>query len=139
MRPDLVHLQAMDGILFNLKYLIITRNVTDTALSALRRNFFSHVAQELRTVEHTLTYIESAIRGISCHKIFIAHYEHVLAEPRSFIEPLAHFLELGEGEKTALKQRLTKSGKVPSRKPHKLDQFEECKLAGLTGTACYQK
>lgn len=37
---------------------------------------------------------------ISCHKIFIAHYEHVLAEPRSFIEPLAHFLELGEGEKT---------------------------------------
>lgn len=32
-------------------------------MSALRRNFFSHVAQELRTVEHTLTYIESAIRG----------------------------------------------------------------------------
>lgn len=28
MRPDLVHLQAMDGIMFNLKYLIITRNVT---------------------------------------------------------------------------------------------------------------
>lgn len=28
MRPDLIHLQAMDGVVFNLKYLIITRNVT---------------------------------------------------------------------------------------------------------------
>lgn len=31
MRPDLVHLQAMDGVMFNLKYLIITRNVTVNA------------------------------------------------------------------------------------------------------------
>ena len=28
MRPDLVHLQQLDGVLFNLKYLIIERNVT---------------------------------------------------------------------------------------------------------------
>lgn len=28
MRPDLVYLQAMDGIMFNLKYLIISRNIT---------------------------------------------------------------------------------------------------------------
>lgn len=28
MRPDLVNLQAMDGVMFHLKYLIITRNVT---------------------------------------------------------------------------------------------------------------
>lgn len=34
----------------------------DTALSALRRNFFTHVDQELRTVEHTLTYLEAALR-----------------------------------------------------------------------------
>lgn len=115
MRPDLVHLQALDGILYDLKFLIITRNITvnfsmlefyyfniyyqDTALSALRRNFFLHVALELRTVEHTLTYVEAALRKTPCHRIFIAHYEHVLADPRAFLEPLSQFLELSEAEK----------------------------------------
>lgn len=31
-------------------------------MSALRRNFFSDVPMELRTVEHTLTYVEAALR-----------------------------------------------------------------------------
>lgn len=35
MRPDLVHLQAMDGVLFNLKYLIITRNITVSLINIL--------------------------------------------------------------------------------------------------------
>ena len=38
--------------------------IQDTALSALRRNFFSAVDPELRTVEHTLTYVEAAMRGL---------------------------------------------------------------------------
>lgn len=79
MRPDLVNLEMLNGIVFNIKYLIIARNVTvsyiklsrnrlttgdqDTALSALRRNFFSAIDPELRTVEHTLSYIEAAMRG----------------------------------------------------------------------------
>jgi hypothetical protein len=68
-------------------------------LSALRRNFFTHVAQELRTVEHTLTYVEAALRRVPCHRIFIAHYEHILADPRAFLEPLSQFLEVSEIEK----------------------------------------
>ncbi len=91
MRPDLVNLQLLDGVLFDVKYLLIVRNTTvsradpalrtlsdfffsvfiselrvassqDTAMSALRRNFFTSVDQELRTVEHTLTYLEAALR-----------------------------------------------------------------------------
>jgi len=139
MRPDLVHLQAMDGILFNIKYLLILRNTTDTAMSALRRNFFSDIPMELRTVEHTLTYVEAALRKVPCHKIFIAHYEHVLAEPRAYLEPLSQFMELSNEAKTILKQRLGKPGKLPSRKAHKLDQYEECKSEKLTGAGCYQK
>ena len=32
-------------------------------MSALRRNFVSNVEMELRAVEHTLTYLEAALRG----------------------------------------------------------------------------
>ena len=63
MRPDIINLQKLDGHLLNVKYLLILRNVTDTALSALRRNFFTNIDTELRTVEHTLSYLEAALRG----------------------------------------------------------------------------
>lgn len=130
-RPDLINVQKLDGILYHVKYLIIARNVTDTALSALRRNFFLGVDIELRTVEHTLSYIEAALRGVPCHRTFIAHYEHALADPIAFINPLSAFLELDLQAKTELTRRLTKKGKFPSRKKHKLTQYEECKAAGL--------
>ncbi len=67
-------------------------------MSALRRNFFSFVDQELRTVEHTLTYIEAALSRVSCDKIFVAHYEQALADPTSLLEPLADFLELDDAK-----------------------------------------
>ena len=152
MRPDIVNLQKLDGYLINVKYLVILRNVTDTALSALRRNFFSNVDTELRTVEHTLSYLEAALRAAPCHKTFIAHYEHALADPAAFLHPLAAFLELGADETAALKKRLTAgggkgsggkhggtktSGKLPSRKEHKLGQYAECKDAGLSDKQCY--
>jgi hypothetical protein len=38
--------------------------------------------------------------SIPCHKTFIAHYEHALADPQAFVEPLAAFLELDAAAKT---------------------------------------
>jgi hypothetical protein len=138
MHPDLVNLHMMDGVLFNVKYLIILRNITDTSLSALRRNFFPTVDQELRTVEHTLTYIESAMRGIPCHKTFIAHYEHVLYKPEDYMEPLAQFLELDAAGRAALKATLRRrTGKLPSRKAHNLMKYPDCKR--LEADECYKK
>jgi hypothetical protein len=113
-------------------------HMQDTALSALRRNFFTNVESEIRTVEHTLTYMESALRGIPCERTFIAHYEQALADPISFIEPLAAFLELDGAGKAALTSRLTKKGKFPARKPHKLTQYK-AHCAGLNEKACYHK
>lgn len=140
MRPDLINLQKLDGKIFNIKYIIILRNVTDTALSALRRNFFYTVDEELRTVEHILTYLEAAIRSIPCHKIFIAHYEHVLADPNAYVTPLSDFLQLGPKGKQVLSSRLTgrpEKEKLPARKKHKLTQYKECK--GLSEAVCYAK
>ena len=140
MRPDIVNLQQLDGVMFNVKYLLILRNVTDTALSALRRNFFSAVDPELRTVEHTLTYVEAALRGVPCHKIFIAHYEHALTDPHAFLEPLSQFLELAPAAKRILKERLSKQAKRPSRKAHKLTQYQECAASGISDEKkCYTK
>jgi len=153
MRPDIVNLQKLDGRLVNVKYLIILRNVTDTALSALRRNFFTNIDTELRTVEHTLSYLEAALRSAPCHKTFIAHYEHVLYDPAAFLNPLSAFFELGPEETLALKSRLLGGakagsgrggskkafgGKFPHRKEHKLGQYAECKEKALGDQECYK-
>lgn len=139
MRPDIVNLQKLDGELFNIKYLIIMRNTTDTILSALRRNFFTNLDTALRTVEHTLTYLESVLKNIPCNRIFIAHYEHLLADPEAYKYPLASFLELSKESLSVLESRLAKKGKFPSRKPHKLTQYSECKAFNLPEDKCYQK
>jgi hypothetical protein len=131
MHPDIVNLQKLDGVVFNIKYLIINRNVTDTALSALRRNFVTEVDLALRAVESTLVYIESALQYVPCDRIFLAHYEHVLAEPSAYLEPLAAFLELDKLQKEYLKKRLDKAQRPVSRKAHSLTQYSECKSAGF--------
>lgn len=69
--------------------------------------------------------------------MFIAHYEHVLLEPRDYIEPLSSFLDLNPDRKKALEKRLTKKGKLPSRKAHDITRIQECK--GLEKDACYSK
>ena len=145
MRPDIVNLEQLDGVLFRVKYLIIARNATDTVLSSLRRNFFTHVDLGLRCNEQTLTYLESALRGVPCNRVFIAHYEHVLAKPNAYAEPLSDFLEFDPKQKQEFKRILAAKDKgklaLPSRTVHKLTQYLECKTAGLGNdlAGCYKK
>jgi len=145
MRPDIINIQKLDGVLFNVKYLVIIRNVTDTTLSALRRNFFTNIDTGLRTVEHTLSYLEAALRGAPCQRTMVVHYEHVLSDGEAFVKPLSSFFELepGSPEETALRKRLVRSSgggemkKGLRRKEHKLTQYAECKDAGMGEKTCY--
>ena len=102
-------------------------------------NFVANVDAELRAVEHTLSYIETAMQHIPCEKILVAHYEHVIEVPNAYLEPLSTFLELNENQKSELKKRLSKPGKKVLRKPHKLTQYHDCQVAGLGNdiTGCY--
>ena len=39
------------------------------------------------------------LSSVPCNRIFVAHYEHILAEPAAYVEPLSNFLELDGNEK----------------------------------------
>ena len=82
---------------------------------------------------------------VPCHKIFIAHYEHLLADPKAFIEPLSIFLQLDDSDgngngnaKKELRRRLSKKGRLPSRTAHKLTQYSECSDED-SEQQCYRK
>ena len=74
---------------------------------------------------------------IPCERLFIAHYEHILADPAAYRAPFAEFLELGANEREILNTRLSKKGRLPPRKAHKLTQYAECQQARLSEEDCY--
>lgn len=138
MHPDIVNLQHLHGNMLNVKYLLIARNVTDTAMSAMRRDFVTSLDQAVHLAEHTLIHIESALRGVSCHQVMITHYEHVLSKPSSYHGPLSDFLELTSSQQSILNSRLSKlMPAMPNRRVHKLTQYQECKKIP-DRSACYE-
>ena len=79
---------------------------------------------------------------MSCHKIFIAHYEHILSRPMDFFHPLSSFLEFDTQQKQTFKARLQKlqgRAHIPTRKAHSLVQYKECKENKLGVQDCYRK
>jgi hypothetical protein len=123
--PDIVNLQALDGVLFNIKYLVLVRNVTvsislshsshqhlllslakDASISALSRRFLDNVDELLRGVEMNLLYLEASLRAIPCHQIFLAHFEQFHSDPLSFLSPLQSFLQLTSVKREVLKENL---------------------------------
>mmetsp|Transcript_22231 Transcript_22231/g.32342 ORF Transcript_22231/g.32342 Transcript_22231/m.32342 type:complete len:333 (+) Transcript_22231:51-1049(+) len=138
MHPDIINVQHLDGDILNVKYLLILRNTSDTVMSAMRRDFVSSFNQAVHIAEHTMIHIEAALRTIPCHKIFIAHYEHIMSNPKAFYEPLSDFLELGMTEKKVLKSRLQDLPVgFPERKVHVVTQYKECKDRKLDRNTCY--
>jgi len=104
--PDIVNLQMLDGVLFDIRYIVMVRNTVETVVTSLSRRAARGVDETLRGAESNLVYMEHALRGIPCAKIFIAHYEFIRAAPEAFLEPLTDFLALAPEKKSVLKSNL---------------------------------
>ena len=97
--PDLVHLAALDGYLFDLRVLVIQRNLTDAVLSAVRRfnvkQFtFKNLQYQARVVQDAMTMINNALAYVPCGKTLALSYDELVAFPTAFATPLAHLLTL---------------------------------------------
>ena len=68
----------------------------DASISVLSRRFIENIDELARGKEMNLLYLEAALRAIPCHKTFFAYFEHIRKRPKSFLHPLASFLELPE-------------------------------------------
>jgi hypothetical protein len=103
-------------VLFNVKYLVLTRNITvsspflamspphllqDSALAVLGRKMSVTVDANLRAFEQNLVYLQAALQGIPCHKLFFASFEQVRLSPEAYIGPLVEFLELKTSDSIA--------------------------------------
>ena len=134
--PDMSNLEYLNGKIFNIKYVVLVRNVTDCFISALRRGFPDAVVSGRQTISLLLSYLESSLASIPCSRIFYLNFEHALGDPLSYLDPLSAFLELNEKEKNSMKVNLQEI-----LKPHKskktttnVKYYEECK--NMNATEC---
>ena len=95
--PDLVALAQLDGVLFDLRVLVLYRDPAACAWSAVRRfqvkEFqYKNYEFQARSVQESLTVINNALGAVPCGKYFVLKYEDFIHNPGQFAEPLARLI-----------------------------------------------
>ncbi|GJP52877.1 hypothetical protein CLOM_g11963 [Closterium sp. NIES-68] len=95
-RPDLVHMLQLDGLLFNLKVVVISRGLPDAVRSAYRMGYHGgDLGLQVRIVEDEMVFLDTTMRMIPCSKYIVLDFDWVADSPELVAEPLAEFLGMG--------------------------------------------
>ena len=92
--PDLIYLSQLDGVLFNLRVIVMHRDPTATVLSAVRRfkvkEFqYKNYQFQARAVQESLGVINNALASVPCGHTLRLSYEDLLANPQRFVAAIA--------------------------------------------------
>ncbi|CAI5944510.1 unnamed protein product [Closterium sp. NIES-65] len=94
-RPDLISLATFHGILYNLKLVVLVRNLTDTVLwSVLRRFHNDDVGLQARLIEDSMVYIDASLRTLPCGTFSLIDVDALVKRPKTASTALAQFLGL---------------------------------------------
>ena len=96
--PDLLKLAALDGVLFDLRVIVLYRDPVDAVLSAVRRfkdnneYMFKNEEFQARMITESLATINNALPQLPCGKLMVVEYSALVHEPGLFIQPLSQLL-----------------------------------------------
>eukprot|EP00039_Didymoeca_costata_P000065 m.43999 g.43999 ORF g.43999 m.43999 type:complete len:774 (+) comp10032_c0_seq1:151-2472(+) len=95
--PDLVYLSAMDGILFNLRVVLLYRDPTAAVMSSVRRfrvqEFeYKNFEFQARSVQESLTVMNNALAAVPCGQVLLLPYDKLVVSPSTFAPELAKFI-----------------------------------------------
>lgn len=92
-RPDLISLATFHGILYDLRMLVLVRNLTDTVLwSVLRRFHNDDVGLQARLIEDSLVYIDASLRAVPCGTFALVDVDALVKRPKTASVPMSQFL-----------------------------------------------
>eukprot|EP00051_Salpingoeca_urceolata_P001654 m.42775 g.42775 ORF g.42775 m.42775 type:complete len:383 (-) comp11580_c0_seq2:25-1173(-) len=96
--PDVQMMLDLDGVLFDLRVIVLQRDPATATLSAVRRfhddseyTYKTHEFQA-RVVTESLAHLNNIVPLLPCGKYAIIHFEDYVAKPIRFIGPLARLL-----------------------------------------------
>jgi hypothetical protein len=133
--PDIVNLESLHGVLFNVKYMVLLRNVPSAAMSGVRRGFYNDNEFGLRSIDYLLSNMENALRQIPCERIFYSSYEHIIGDPEAYTAPLSAFFGFDATQTAYVKEQLTKfKNKDLPPSPYELNVFKMYKECSPNGS-----
>ena len=99
--PDMLMMKALDGVIFDLRIIVLQRNPTKSVMSAVRRfkkddrrYSFKSAGFQARTVAESIVHINNVIPHLPCGKFMVLKYEDFVAEPQKFAAPLSKLLDV---------------------------------------------
>eukprot|EP00471_Norrisiella_sphaerica_P004791 CAMPEP_0184479176 /NCGR_PEP_ID=MMETSP0113_2-20130426/1001_1 /TAXON_ID=91329 /ORGANISM="Norrisiella sphaerica, Strain BC52" /LENGTH=417 /DNA_ID=CAMNT_0026857201 /DNA_START=150 /DNA_END=1403 /DNA_ORIENTATION=+ len=141
--PDLNHLLALDGKLFELRVLVSYRSPEQSVISNLKRGIDSTIQVAARTLQFGLISIATSAQAVPCEKLMLIPYDYMLKADQVTLEAygsaIAHFLhqaESGLEEMTRVLSstvesalnRHTKEANRPVDYKKRFEDFPECKF-----------
>eukprot|EP00049_Salpingoeca_infusionum_P009026 m.149849 g.149849 ORF g.149849 m.149849 type:complete len:799 (-) comp14209_c0_seq2:251-2647(-) len=127
--PDLLYLSMLDGDVIDLRVLVMSRDIVDCTMSAVRRfqvgEFQYKNAQfQARAVSENLALINNALRSIPCGKYMVLPYEKFVHQPKAYSAQLSELLSVQKQYMDQCFHGL----KAPSDKTYTEEQQQERKL-----------
>eukprot|EP00850_Spirogloea_muscicola_P009691 SM000055S18225 [mRNA] locus=s55:115432:117493:+ [translate_table: standard] len=94
-RPDLVSLALFDGILYDLKVLVLVHEPREmVAWSVARKYDGNDVGRQVRMVEDSLVYLDASVRMLHCGSYAVFDTPLLSKHPDAMVDKLTEFLEL---------------------------------------------
>lgn len=96
--PDLLMLNELDGVLFDLRVVVLYRNPVSAVLSAVRRfrdngeYKYKNAEFQARMVVESLVNINNAMQQLQCGHYMVMRFEDLVAKPEDFVGPLGRLL-----------------------------------------------
>lgn len=101
--PDVLMLAQLDGVVFDLRVIVLQRNPVRATLSAVRR-FHANDNQygyrtpsfQARMISESMVHLNNVLPALPCGKTMVIKYEDFVQSPSLFAKPLSRLLELPE-------------------------------------------
>eukprot|EP00850_Spirogloea_muscicola_P021780 SM000261S09979 [mRNA] locus=s261:147798:150152:- [translate_table: standard] len=94
-RPDLVSLALFDGILYDLKVLVLVHEPREmVAWSVAKKYDGNDVGRQVRMVEDSLVYLDASVRMLHCGSYAVFDTPLLSKHPDAMVDKLTEFLEL---------------------------------------------
>eukprot|EP00038_Savillea_parva_P029640 m.72421 g.72421 ORF g.72421 m.72421 type:complete len:867 (+) comp8782_c1_seq1:216-2816(+) len=124
--PDLVYLAQLDGIVFDLRVLVVVRDPVAAVLSSVRRfnvkEFtYKNYQFQARAVQEGLTMINNGLAAVPCGKAYVLPYDDMLQDPAPYASPLGRLFSVDPSD---LEASMTRQLKAPKPKPMAGDRAE---------------
>ena len=99
--PDVLMLKRLDGVLFDLRVIILQRCPSKSTLSSVRRfkkddprYTYKTPSFQARMVSESLAHLNNVLPSLPCGKLMVLSYEAFVEAPTDLAEPLAELLGL---------------------------------------------